>query len=182
MALFNKINASQTYPYGEENAVGSFYLWLTKLFKHPKGYSIFFDKDKQEFSNRQLETFPNLTVQEIDTLDLTETYIGGKANKASVLFYIYVNHHLKYKGTRQLLRRGRDQIMFALKMAGIIDPTTKDFYIDPIYFYDFSNPDSPTKLNTVLTVKPGIQQRFIQDGELLQFELMVTLTYMETLT
>ena len=178
--LYPTISNNLIVPYGEENAVASFHLWITTIFGHDDGYPIYFDKDSAEFQNRELVKFPNINVQQIDTQDNVTGYIGGKSNKAGLLFYVYFNHHMQKGGTRRLLRRGRDQISYALKMAGNCDKSG-NFYVNPIYFYDLST-GTPQRLNAVITVGSGIQQRFIQDADLLQYEFMVPLSYLEQLT
>ena len=179
--LHPKMTNDMILPYGEENAVASFYKWLKDLFDHANGYPVYFDQDGDEFSNRSLTKFPHIKVQQIDTQDLTQTFIGGQANHTELLFYVYFNHSLKEKGSRRLLRRGRDQLSYALKMAGISKKGTDDLYVPPIYLWDFAQP-TPVKTGTCLTVRGGIQQRFTQENEILTGELMVTLRYMEDLT
>jgi hypothetical protein len=176
MTLYPIITSDTAFPYGEENTVASFHLWMKKLFDHAEGCPIFYDKDNDEFV-RTVATFPSINIQQIDTQDLTAQYIGGKANKAKLLFYIYFSHHLQQGGSRRLLRRGRDQIAFALKMAGV--QKNNEFVVDPIYIYDFST-NPPTKQTTgALSVDAGIQQRFIQNQEILQYEFMLSLSYIE---
>lgn len=180
MTIYQHIHSTDTFTWGEEHTVASFHKWIKGLFDHDKGYPVVFDADNKEFCSRQNVTFPNINVQQIDTQDLTGQFIGGKANKATLLFYIYFNHHLAQGGSRRLVRRGRDQISFALKMAGIMNKAGTDFVVEPIYIYDFSK-SPPVKTNYALTVASGIQQRFTQDVDILQEEMMVSLTYVEQL-
>lgn len=177
--LYPIIKRATAFPYGEENAVASLYKWVKDVFGHAEGYPVYFDKDNDEFSNRSLTKMPCIVVQQIDTQDLTKNFIGGKANQMGLLFYFYFNHSLKDGGTRRLLRRGRDQMSYALKMAGITDKDG-NFYVNPIFLYDFST-TPPTRLTGSLVVQGGIQQRFIQDGDILQYEMMVTFSYLERL-
>lgn len=181
MATYNQINSNTAFAYGEENSVASFHYWLINLFDHANGYPVFFDKDNDEFI-RTVTTFPSINVQQIDTIDVNNNFLGGRVNKAKLLFYVYFNHHLQQGGSRRLLRRGRDQLSFAFKMAGIKPTDSDEFVIDPIYMYDFST-NPPTRMATgALTIDPGIQQRFIQNGEVLQYEFMLSLSYIEHLT
>ena len=179
MALHNIMTNDMTFPFGEEHAVASFHLWMKKLFDHEEGYPITFDKDNDELV-RSLVHFPSINIQQIDAQDLVTSFIGGKANKAKLLFYIYFVTHLQHGGSRRLLRRGRDQIMFALKMAGVQDAAGQ-FVVDPIYLYNFSTTPPTKQPKGALSVESGIQQRFIQDGECLSQELMVSLCYIEQL-
>ena len=143
-------------------------------------YPVLFDKDGAEFDVRTLTKFPCITVQQIDTQDLTKNFIGGKNSYANLLFYVYFNHSLKHGGTRRLLRRGRDQISTALKLAGVCPKGFTEPVFPPIYLWDFSK-TPPTKLEGCITLNPGIQQRFIQEDDTLQHELMITLSYVEKL-
>lgn len=178
MATYDKVAIDQIFPYGEENAVASFYKWVKDLFGD--AYEIHQDKDGVEFSIRTLTKFPCIVVQQIDTQDLTTSFIGGKNNYTKLLFYIYFNHSLKNGGSRRLLRRGRDQISTALKLAGVCPPGSSTPVFPPIQMWNF-NVKPIVKLNTCLMVDSGIQQRFIQEDDTLQQELMVTLKYLEVL-
>ncbi len=178
MAVYDKIYADLIFPYGEENAVASFYKWMNAVFGDT--YAVFFDHDGTEFTTKKLTKFPSITVQQIDTQDMVTSYIGGKNNHMQMLFYIYFNHSLKSGGTRRLLRRGRDQIMTALKLAGVQPKGATDIIFPPIELWDFSK--SPiASLGGYMTVNSGVQQRFIQEDDVLQQELMVSLSYMERL-
>lgn len=175
--LFPTIDSDQILAYGEENAVGSVHLWFRNIFGHASGYQLYYDKDNAEFIKRKGITFPNINIVQVDGQDYTNVTFGGKKNRMNLLFYVYFNHHLSANGTRRLLRRGRDQISYALKTAGIMKDN--NFIVDPIYLYDFSK--SPLEKIGVISVSSGIQQRFTQDGELLQAELVVPMAYIEDL-
>lgn len=178
MATHDRVTKDMIAPYGEENAVASFYKWMKDMFE--PDLPVYYDKDGSEFSVRNLAKFPSILVQQIDTQDLTTTFIGGKHNLTNLLFYIYFNHSLKNSGSRRLLRRGRDQISTALKLAGVC-PAGSDIPVyPPIYLWDFSKKPI-ARLSGCLTLKGGIQQRFIQEDDILQHELMCTFQYCEVL-
>lgn len=178
MAVYDKITKDMIFPYGEENAVASFYKWMQDVFGDT--YSVFFDKDGQEFSVRTLTKFPCIVVQQIDTQDLTTSFIGGKHNYTKLLFYVYFNHSLKNGGSRRLVRRGRDQISSALKLAGVCAPGQTTPMFPPMYLWNFSTKPI-AQLGGCLTLDAGIQQRFVQEDDTLQQELMVTLKFLEVL-
>lgn len=179
MALFSKISRDLVVPYGEENSVGSVHRWFEMLFKHDNGYALYFDKDNVEFVNRTGVVFPSINVVQIDTQDLVQSTIGGRKNLMPLLFYVYFSHHIQAGGSRRLLRRGRDHLMFALKTAGVVDREAQEIITPPITLYDFSK--SPIEKIGTISVSGSIQQRFIQDGELLQQELIVPMSYVESL-
>jgi len=179
MTLYPVINSDMVLKHGEENAVASFYQWMSTMFKHSKGYEVLFDKDGLDFEHRKHTNFPCIVVQQLDTVDEASRFIGGKANMAKLMFYIYIHHHAKHGGTRRTLRRSRDQVSFALRYAGIQNQA-EEFVVDPIYIWDYSVTPA-TKTGGVLTVEKGIQQRFIQDGDLISYEFMVSLDYVEQL-
>lgn len=179
MALYDKISRDTIFPYGEENAVASVHKWFQDLFKHGAGYEVTFDKDNAEFVNRTGVVFPSINIVQVDSQDMTRSNIGGGKNLMNLLFYVYFNHHLAVGGSRRLLRRGRDQISFALKTAGLIDKATNTPVVPPIYLWDFSK-DPLVKLG-VISISAGVQQRFIQDGELLQYEFVIPMLYSEIL-
>ena len=60
MATYDKVAIDQIFPYGEENAVASFYKWVKDLFGD--AYEIHQDKDGVEFSIRTLTKFPCIVV------------------------------------------------------------------------------------------------------------------------
>lgn len=179
MAIYDKINRDEVFAYGEENAVASVHTWFQSLFRHGSGYDIFFDKDQSEFTNRTAVVFPSINIVQVDSQDVVSGAFGGGKNMMNLLFYIYFNHHIAAGGSRRLLRRGRDQISYALKMAGVMDKITNTHIVPPIYMYDFSK--NPMEKLGVISVSGGVQQRFIQDGELLQYEFVVPMKYMELL-
>lgn len=180
MAIIERISRDLVLPYGEENSVGSVYKWFSDLFGHDNGYDVYFDKDNSEFVNRTSVTFPSINVVQIDTQDMSGGNIGNTKSLMPLLFYVYFSHHIAAGGSRRLVRRGRDHIMYALKMAGTVDRATNQLIVPPIYLYDFSK--NPIEKMGCISIGKDVQQRFIQDGELIQEELIVSMSYIENLT
>jgi hypothetical protein len=167
-------------PYGNENAAASFYKWLKELFDHPDGYTVVLDKELTSPESRQELPFPCLIVNQIDTTDGGRGFMGGEKDQNNVLFYVYcmVNKQTPNFGTPRLLRRMKDQLVFAIKRAGVFCEERDDVYIPPIVLYDFSK-KPPQELGATLRLNTGIMQHYTEDGEILEYELMLSFVYHE---
>jgi len=180
MPLFNTITRTTVFPFSSENAVASFYKWISDLFDHPQGYTVVFDRELDDPSARQQLPMPCIVVNQTDTTDPTRGFFQGERDKNSVLFYIYcmVSKTSANTGTPRLLRRMKDQVSFCLKKAGVVDESTGNLVVAPIIIYDFSkNPVADT--DSTLSLKTGIMQHFSVEGEILEYELMANLEYIE---
>lgn len=179
MAIFNKIGRSMVLPYGNENAAASFYEWLRGLFDHAGGYTVVLDQELREPTNRQNLPFPCLAINQVDTSDPGQGFLGSNADQNSCLFYIHCLIHTgdPEVGSIRLLRRMKDQVVFALKRAGIFDEEAQDVVVPPIVLLDFRTVP-PTQLNSTLTLNNNIVQHFVEEDEIVEFELLVSFRYM----
>ncbi len=180
MAVITKFTRDHVLPYGNENAVASFYKWLKDLFDHDKGYTVVLDKELTSPSTRQQLPFPCIVVNQIDTTDSGRGFFGGERDENVVLFYVYcmVNKTDPNFGTIRLLRRMKDQVVFAVKRAGQFDADHDDLVIPAIVMYDFSQ--SPIReLSSTLNLSNNIMQHFTEDAEILEYELMLNFAYKE---
>ncbi len=179
MTIFNKISRDTVFIYGNENAAASFCKWVEDLFNHSEGYTVVFDKELSNPEAKQLLPTPCIAINQIDTTDTGQGFIGGDKDRNVCMFTIncIVNRADEDFGSIRLLRRMKDQLMFALKKAGIWDHETEELVVEPIKLLDFSK--SPAvELNSTLTLAGSISQHFVDDGQLLEYELLVTLNYL----
>jgi len=180
VAVINKFTRDLVLPYGNENAVASFYKWLKDLFDHDKGYTVVLDKELTTPESRQQLPYPCLVVNQIDTTDSGKGYFGGDRDENVVLFYVYcmVNKTNQEFGTTRLLRRMKDQVVFAVKRAGQFCDAHGDVVIPPIVLYDFSKKPI-VALESTLCLSNSVMQHFTEDVEILEYELMLNFTYKE---
>lgn len=180
MPTIEKFTRSTVVPYGNENAVASFYQWLQRLFDHDEGYTVVLDKELTSPDNRQQLPFPCIVINQIDTTDNSRGFFGGEKDQNTVLFYIYcmVNKNDREFGTIRLLRRMKDQVVFALKHAGRFNDLDGDISIAPIVMRDFSQ-TPPADLGVTLVPSPNLMQHFSEDTEILEYEVMVSCIYKE---
>ena len=175
MAVFDKIKKDKVFLYGSENAVASFYKWLSDLFDHPEGYSLILDAELNDPEARRTLPFPCIVLTQIDTTDNATGFIGLERDRNNCLFKISCLTNRALGGIR-LLRRMKDQIIFALKRAGIYSEVDNDLIIKPISILDFTE-NPPTELETTLTLSNNITQHFVDDGDVMEYELMVVFNY-----
>lgn len=177
MAVINKIKRDLYLPYSNENAAASFCRWIQNLFDHPEGYTVVLDQELRDPANRQLLPFPCLVVNQVDTSDPGRGFLGAGADQNSCLFYVYCMVHKNAAGSIRLLRRMKDQVVFALKRAGVFDDAAGDVVIPPIALLDFST-TPPGVLNSTLVMNNNIVQHFSDEDEIAQYELTVSLNYL----
>jgi hypothetical protein len=182
MPVISKFTRDLILPYGNENAVASFYKWLRDLFDHESGYTVVLDKELTSPETRQQLPYPCLVVNQIDTTDNGRGYFAGEMDENTVLFYVYcmVNKSNREFGTTRLLRRMKDQVVFAVKQAGRFSEQHNDVVIPPIALYNFGQ-KPPVDLDSTLVLSTNVMQHFSEDGEILEYELMLNFTYKEHL-
>lgn len=183
MAVYTTIKRTDVFPYSNENATGSFYNWAKSLFDHALGYTVVFDKELTSPEDRQEIPMPCILINQIDTTDPSKGFMGGERDENSVLYYIYcmVNKMDTDFGTPRLVRRMKDQFIYALKHAGIYSDASHDILIPPIQMYDYSKTPE-VALNSHLSINSSIMQHLIEETEILKYELMVSFKYIEETT
>lgn len=179
MAVFNRFRKDLILPYSNENAAASFYGWIRDLFDHPDGYSVVYDQELLTPSNRQNLPLPSIVVNQIDTSEPGRGFMGTEADQNSCLFYLYclVAKGDERFGSIRLLRRMKDQLVFALKRAGMLDESSGDVIVPPMIMRNYAH-KPPTELDSTLVLNGGIQQHLTEEGDILQYELLVSLRYM----
>lgn len=178
MAKFTRITKDHVFPYSSENAAASFYAWLISLFRHDNGYEIVFDQEIANPEVRMQLPFPCFVVNQIDTTDPNNGYFGGEIDRNNVAFYVYCYANRSQHGTPRLVRRMKDQLLFALKNAGKWSDSDNDVIIPPINMKNFALSGNP-ELESALTLANSVLQNFTEDGEILRYELMLILNYVE---
>ena len=167
-------------PYGNENACASFYKWAKSLFEHVNGYSVVYDKELTSPANRQELPFPCIVINQVDTTDPSKGFVGSTNDQNACLFYVYcmVNKSNPEFGNFRSVRRMKDQFVFALKKAGVYDDEKADVIVPPIVLFNFAtNPIS--ELDSTLTLNSSIMQHVTEDNEVIEYELMFGLNYLE---
>jgi hypothetical protein len=179
MPIFTKFSRDQVLPISNENAAASFYKWMQDLFDHPEGYTVVLDQELRSPENRQALPFPCLVLNQTDTSDPGRGFMNSEADQNSCLFYIYCLVHKGSSdfGSVRLLRRMKDQVVFALKRAGIYDQEAEDLVVPPIIMWDFSQ-RPPVELPATLSMNNNIVQHFTDEDEIMQYELLVSFRYM----
>lgn len=178
MTIFPKINRTTIFTYGNENAAASFCKWLENLFDHKDGYTVIFDKELSDPESKQLLPTPCLVVNQIDTTNSGLGFMGADKDSNNCLFTVkcIIDKTNEDFGSIRLLRRMKDQVVFAIKKAGVWDNDLDDLVVEPIKMLDFSK--SPAvELASTLTLSGNISQHFLDDGQFVEYELMLTLNY-----
>lgn len=179
MPVFNKISRNHVFLQGNENAAASFYYWLQQLFDHPDGYSVVIDKELSSPSNRQGLPTPCIAVNQLDTSDPGRGFMNADADQNGCLFYVYCLVDKNWQGdvsSSRLLRRMKDQVVFAVKRAGMFDEASGDIVVPPIALLNFAH-NPPQDTSSTLLLNNNIVQHYTDDGDFIQYELVLSFRY-----
>lgn len=178
MAVIERMNRNQIFPQSNENAVASFYRWLQNMFDHPAGYTVLIDKELASPQNRQGLPTPCLAAVQMDTSEPGKGFMNGDTDQNSCLFYVYclVNKDDTNFNSARTLRRMKDQVVFAVKKAGLFDEAAGDVVTPPIALLDFSK-SPPEDTGMTLVLNNNIVQHFTEDSDFIQYELVLSFRY-----
>ena len=148
MAQYNKISKDFILESGKENAVAS----IQKYFSDMLSYKVYYDMNISDINPDERE-HPCVVIDQLDLYADSVSFMGDKEGRRERLMMLFrcISDGAN-GGSKPLSRRMRDQVIFILTKAGVMNKERTDFICNPIYIMDFTKGPTPKPLSKKVVI------------------------------